>query len=236
MADKNTKAQTATDKRTAKRLSGAALASAIRVRARVELPRVRGESAPEHRAFLMWAMAGGTAYPNQMALLAACAAATTTSKYLMRLAHKNRKFAARIEGFARPDEVAYVTYRRLYLLEMSGREILGIAAVLDPPADAIPELWLCSAARLAEDIEARQNERRSNRHDHFAAAIADAEPGTAKWMLLGGRGDDVAERRLATDRDRLVRSGHAVGTLTESADGGPPTALLCRWAAALGLL
>jgi len=66
--------------------------------------------------------------------------------------------------------------------------------------------------------------------------IADAEPGTAKWMLLGGRGDDVAERRLATDRDRLVRSGHAVGTLTESADGGPPTALLCRWAAALGLL
>jgi hypothetical protein len=55
-------------------------------------------------------------------------------------------------------------------------------------------------------------------------------------MLLGGRGDDVAERRLATDRDRLVRSGHAVGTLTESADGGPPTALLCRWAAALGLL
>lgn len=66
--------------------------------------------------------------------------------------------------------------------------------------------------------------------------IADAEPGTAKWMLLGGGGDDAAARRRATDRDRLARAGHAVGTLTEAADGGPPTALLCRWAAALGLL
>ncbi|MBU6309207.1 MAG: PDZ domain-containing protein [Planctomycetes bacterium] len=65
--------------------------------------------------------------------------------------------------------------------------------------------------------------------------ITDAEPGTAKWMLLGG-GDDAAARRRATDSDRLARAGHAVGTLTESADGGPPTALLCRWAAALGLL
>jgi hypothetical protein len=229
VADKNTKAQTATDKRTAKRLSGAALASAIRVRARVELPRVRGETAPEHRAFLMWAMAGGTSYPNQMALLAACAAATSTSKYLMRLAHKNRKFAARIEGFARPDEVAYVTYRRLYLLEMSGREILGIAAVLDPPADSIPELWLCSAARLAEDIEARQNERRSSRHDHFAAAIADAEPvsvqnGMKAGTPRGGRTVDLEAVKPAPSDGSVVAKliGDDVGSAIADAVGRKP--------------
>jgi hypothetical protein len=66
--------------------------------------------------------------------------------------------------------------------------------------------------------------------------IDDAEPGAAKWILLGGSRDDDATRRLATDRDRLARAGHAVGTLPESGDGGPPAALLCRWAAMLGLL
>lgn len=66
--------------------------------------------------------------------------------------------------------------------------------------------------------------------------IDDAEPGAAKWMLLGGSRDEDAARRLATDRDRLARAGHAVGTLPESGDGGPPAALLCRWAAMLGLL
>ena len=66
--------------------------------------------------------------------------------------------------------------------------------------------------------------------------IDDAEPGAAKWMLLGGSRDDDAAKRLATDRDRLARAGHAVGTLPESGDGGPPAALLCRWAAMLGLL
>ena len=66
--------------------------------------------------------------------------------------------------------------------------------------------------------------------------IDDAEPGTAKWMLLGGSRDDDAARRLLADRDRLARAGHAVGTLADLGDGGPPTALLCRWAAVLGLL
>ena len=66
--------------------------------------------------------------------------------------------------------------------------------------------------------------------------IDDAEPGTAKWMLLGGGRDDDAARRLVADRDRLARAGHAVGTLADLGDGGPPAALLCRWAAVLGLL
>ena len=66
--------------------------------------------------------------------------------------------------------------------------------------------------------------------------IDDAEPGAATWMLLGGSRDDDAARRRATDRDRLARAGHAVGALPESGDGGPPAALLCRWAAMLGLL
>ena len=66
--------------------------------------------------------------------------------------------------------------------------------------------------------------------------IDDAEPGATTWMLLGGSRDDDATRRLATDRDRLARAGHTVGTLSESGDDGPPAALLCRWAAMLGLL
>jgi hypothetical protein len=55
-------------------------------------------------------------------------------------------------------------------------------------------------------------------------------------MLLGGSRDDDAARRLLADRDRLARAGHAVGTLADLGDGGPPAALLCRWAAVLGLL
>ena len=66
-------------------------------------------------------------------------------------------------------------------------------------------------------------------------AIDAAEPGTAKWMLLGGAGDAAAARRLAADRDRLTQAGHAVGTLAEPEGGGPPTAVLCRWATLLGV-
>ena len=65
--------------------------------------------------------------------------------------------------------------------------------------------------------------------------IPAAEPGTAKWMLLGGAGDAAAARRLGADRDRLRHAGHAVGTLPEPDGGGPPAATLCRWAALLGL-
>ena len=66
-------------------------------------------------------------------------------------------------------------------------------------------------------------------------AIAAAEPGTAKWMLLGGPRDAAAGRRLAADRDRLTQAGHAVGTLAEPEGGGLPTAVLCRWTTLLGL-
>ena len=66
--------------------------------------------------------------------------------------------------------------------------------------------------------------------------IGAAEPGAAKWLLLGGGAAADAARRLMADRERLVRAGHAVGTLPDSAAAGPPTAMLCRWAALLGLL
>ena len=65
--------------------------------------------------------------------------------------------------------------------------------------------------------------------------IDDAQPGAAKWILLGpGAGDPG--RRLVDDRRELSRAGHAVGSLPDAADGGPPTAILCRWASLLGLL
>jgi hypothetical protein len=65
--------------------------------------------------------------------------------------------------------------------------------------------------------------------------IDDAQPGAAKWILLGpGAGD--AGRRLVDDRRELSQAGHAVGSLPSAAGGGPPTAILCRWASLLGLL
>lgn len=67
-------------------------------------------------------------------------------------------------------------------------------------------------------------------------AIPDAEPGTARWLLLGGSADESAARRRGLDRERLLEAGHAVGTLPDAAAGGPPTGILCRWAALLGLL
>lgn len=170
------KEKRAVTKRVNHRLAGAALAAAVRVQARVELPRLRGESPVGHRAFLLWAMAGGLTYPNQRALLDTCAAAVQMSASNFRLDAKNKRFAQRIQGHAYPDQVAYATYRRLYLLDYTGRELLGVAAALDPPPDAIPELWRFTPERLAEDIEARRVERLATRKEQFAAAMAEARP------------------------------------------------------------
>lgn len=160
---------------TKRRLSGAALVTAQRARDRAEIPKVRGESGAEHRAFLVWAMAGGLAYPNQRALLDACARTASISAYNFRLSVKNKRFAQRVAGFAAPDEVAYVTYRRMYLLDFTGKEILAVAALLDPPPDSIPELWRCSAQRLLDDITARRSERTAHHERTFGAALADAK-------------------------------------------------------------
>ena len=62
-----------------------------------------------------------------------------------------------------------------------------------------------------------------------------AQPGAAKWILLGPSVGDPG-RRLVDDRRELLRAGHAVGSLPSAAGGGPPTAILCRWASLLGLL
>jgi serine protease Do len=61
--------------------------------------------------------------------------------------------------------------------------------------------------------------------------IEPAEPGTARWILVGGR-----EPRIEQDRDRLAKAGYPVGTLAVEADAGPPAAVLCRWVSLLGLL
>ncbi|MFM7207770.1 MAG: S1C family serine protease [Planctomycetaceae bacterium] len=66
------------------------------------------------------------------------------------------------------------------------------------------------------------------------ARITAAEPSSARWILLGGHERGAARR--ADDARRLEAAGHAVGGLTAASDGGPPAALLCRWAALLGLL
>lgn len=64
--------------------------------------------------------------------------------------------------------------------------------------------------------------------------VAAAEPGTARWVLLGG-GESVA-KRIADDRARLERAGHDVGVLPLDGHRGPPAELLCRWASLVGLL
>ncbi|MFM8735716.1 MAG: PDZ domain-containing protein [Pirellulales bacterium] len=64
--------------------------------------------------------------------------------------------------------------------------------------------------------------------------VPPAEPGAARWVLLGG-GEPVAAR-IADDRARLMRAGHDVGSLPSGEDRGPPADLLCRWASLLGLL
>ncbi|MGI9177101.1 MAG: trypsin-like peptidase domain-containing protein [Pirellulales bacterium] len=62
-----------------------------------------------------------------------------------------------------------------------------------------------------------------------------AEPGTARWILLGAAAEPM-QRRLDADRKRLERAGYPVGSLTAPTGDGLPAALLCRWASLLGLL
>jgi serine protease Do len=64
--------------------------------------------------------------------------------------------------------------------------------------------------------------------------VAAAEPGSARWVLLGGGGPVAA--RMADDRTRLERAGHDVGTLPLGDERSPPADVLCRWASLLGLL
>jgi serine protease Do len=66
-------------------------------------------------------------------------------------------------------------------------------------------------------------------------AIDPAEPGTARWILMGGANETLA-RHLEGDRQRLERAGYPVGSLAVPAGGGPPATVLCRWASLLGLL
>ena len=63
--------------------------------------------------------------------------------------------------------------------------------------------------------------------------VESAEPGAARWILLGGR--EPLRARIEHDRGRLEKSGYPVGTLPDDA-AGPPAALLCRWVSLLGLL
>jgi serine protease Do len=68
------------------------------------------------------------------------------------------------------------------------------------------------------------------------ATIEPVEPGRGKWLLFGGR-DAAAVARMETDRRRLERAGHLVGTLpVDAADAPPPAASLCGWVESLGVL
>jgi serine protease Do len=72
------------------------------------------------------------------------------------------------------------------------------------------------------------------------ATVTPAAPGAAQWILLGPGRDEAMRQRVAFDRARLVKAGHAVGILPgePAAEEAvpPPADLLCRWAALLGLL
>lgn len=67
------------------------------------------------------------------------------------------------------------------------------------------------------------------------ATIEPATPGTARWLLLGPGSDDPARLRIAGDKTRLERAGHAAGIIPAD-QGDPPADLLCRWVTLLGLL
>jgi poly(3-hydroxybutyrate) depolymerase len=62
--------------------------------------------------------------------------------------------------------------------------------------------------------------------------VEPAEPGTARWILLGSAHDP----RIEQDRGRLESAGYPVGTLAIEPAAGPPAAVLCRWVSLLGLL
>ncbi len=62
--------------------------------------------------------------------------------------------------------------------------------------------------------------------------ITDAEPGDARWILMGGSSAESVSR-LAPDRMRLEAAGHAVGSLPMASE--LPRELLVRWATLLGV-
>lgn len=66
-----------------------------------------------------------------------------------------------------------------------------------------------------------------------AGPLPPADPGAARWYLLGV-GERVPAPRVDADRRRLEAAGHVVGILQDDADPAPAT--LCRWASLLGLL
>jgi len=68
------------------------------------------------------------------------------------------------------------------------------------------------------------------------AAVEPAEPGNARWVLLGPGGDEAARDRVTIDRARLERAGYPAGVLAGAEASEPPAELLCRWVALLGLL
>jgi serine protease Do len=68
------------------------------------------------------------------------------------------------------------------------------------------------------------------------AEIKPAEPGAARWVLLGPGTDDEARARVARDRARLEQAGYPAGLLEPAPAGAPPADLLCRWVSLLGLL
>jgi S1-C subfamily serine protease len=66
-----------------------------------------------------------------------------------------------------------------------------------------------------------------------AGPLPPADPGAARWYLLGG-GERLPAARVDADRRRLEAAGHVVGVLPVDTDPAPAT--LCRWASLLGLL
>ena len=188
-------------KRSLSELSGAALASATRPPEKPGLAAVRCEPAAEHRAFLLWVMAGGPAYRYPKQLLDAVASTVLLPTALFRLACKNRRFFKRVRGYDDPGATAWETYQRLYLATVHGHDIVHLAADLTPPADSVPILWRLTADVIAAELAAKRW-RAPKRFVEVQtkAADSDAEPFGRDTPDAGGLGDVVH-----ADEDGLAR-------------------------------
>lgn len=170
-------------------LKGAALVSANRAREPIELAAVRGESSAEHRAFLLWVMAGGLDYKGRTQLLDAIGETLHLPVGVMRINYKNRRFAKRVAGIDDPSATAWTTYRRLYNGSAHGTDVLHLAEVLNPPADFVPELWRLTAGEIASALAAGR--RGTTKAKAVAVADADAADVAADTPDPGGLADVV---------------------------------------------
>ena len=179
-------------KRKPNTLKGSVLVPAKRARERVELAALRGETAIEHRAFLLWVMAGGANYRGGKELLDAIAQTVSLPIATMRINFRNRRFVTRASEYPEPGSVAWATYKRLYLGAAHGADVLGLAELLNPPADCVPELWRLTADEITEALAFSRKGSKRAHGVQAEAARSDAATFGPNTADPGGLADVVA--------------------------------------------